>query len=53
MTFTFTPAENGFMRLDDSERLLHAIFPNYPSLKPCYPAPTLQPIAQTSADASN
>lgn len=62
MTFTFIPTQAGFMRLEDSEKLLRAIFPNYPSLEPryptpvlepCYPAPDLEPTAQGSADRSN
>jgi hypothetical protein len=50
---TFIPTQTGFMRLEDSEKLLRAIFPNYPSLDPCHPAPRLDPIAQYSADRSN
>jgi hypothetical protein len=50
---TFIPTQTGFMRLEDSERLLRAIFPNSPSLDPCHPAPHLEPIAQASADRSN
>jgi hypothetical protein len=42
-----------FMSLEDSEKLLRAIFPNYPSLDPRYPAPALEPISQGSADRSN
>jgi hypothetical protein len=49
---TFIPTQSGFMRLD-SEKLLRAIFPNYPSLEPRYPAPALEPISQDSADRSN
>jgi len=52
MTFKFSPTQSGFMRLQDSERLLHAIFPNWPSLKPCRPAPSLEPVAPGSADRS-
>jgi len=50
---TFIPTQNGFMRLEDSEKLLRAIFPNYPSLEPCHPAPSLEPMAQGSANCSN
>ena len=50
---TFIPTQSGFMRLEDSEKLLRAIFPNYPSLEPRYPAPALKPISQGSADRSN
>ena len=47
---TFIPTQTGFMRLEDSEKLLRAIFPNYPSLEPRYPAPRLEPIRQGSKD---
>jgi len=43
---TFRPTQNGFMRLEDSEKLLRAIFPNYPSLEPCHSTPRLEPIPQ-------
>ena len=49
---TFIPTQTGFMRLEDSEKLLRAIFPNYPSLSPCHPAPGLEPADQGSADRS-
>jgi hypothetical protein len=51
-SFKYIPTERGFMRLEDSKKLLRAIFPNYPSLSPCHPAPRLEPIAQSSADWS-
>jgi hypothetical protein len=50
---TYIPTKTGFMRLEDSEKLLRAIFPNYPNLEPRYPAPALEPIPQASADRSN
>ena len=50
---TFIPTQNGFMRLEDSEKLLRAIFPNYPELEPRYPAPSLEAIAQSGADRGN
>jgi hypothetical protein len=50
---TFIPTQNGFMRLEDSEKLLGAIFPNYPRLEPCCPAPRLEPTDQGSAEWSN
>ena len=50
---TFMPTQSGFMRLEDSEKLLRAIFPKYPSLEPRYAAPRLEPIPQRSADRSN
>ena len=45
---TFIPTQTGFMRLEDSERLLRAIFPNYPSLEPCHSAPRLEPFPQAA-----
>ena len=50
---TFIPTQHGFMRLEDSEKLLRAIFPNYPSLELRYPAPALEPIAQSREGRSN
>jgi len=50
---TFLPTETGFMRLQDSETLLRAIFPNYPSLVPCHSAPRLEPIPQGGKDYWN
>ncbi|HST11035.1 MAG TPA: hypothetical protein VLL05_11715 [Terriglobales bacterium] len=50
---TFIPTQTGFMRLEDSEKLLRIIFPNYPDLEPRYPAPALEAIAKSSADGSN
>ena len=47
---TFLPTQTGFMRLQDSEQLLRAIFPNYPSLAPCHSVPHLEPILQSSKD---
>jgi hypothetical protein len=49
----YIPTQTGFMRLEDSEKLLRAIFPNYPNLKPCYSAPTLETISQFDAGRSN
>ena len=49
---TFVPTQSGFMRLEDSEKLLRTIFPKYPDLKPCFPAPFLEPIGQGSTDRS-
>jgi len=49
----FIPTQSGFMRLKDSEKLLRAIFPNYPSLEPCHSAPRLEPISQGSKDNWN
>jgi len=39
---TFVPTQTGFMRLEDSEKLLPATFPNYPSLEPCHSTPRLE-----------
>jgi len=50
---TYTPAKNGFMYVEDSAKLLRTIFPNYPALIPCHPAPPLDPIAQSSTDRGN
>jgi hypothetical protein len=50
---TYIPTQTGFMRLEDSEKLLRAIFPNYPSLEPRHSAPPLEPIPQGSADRSS
>lgn len=47
---TFIPTQTGFMRLEDSASLLQAIFPNYPNLEPCYPAPPLEAIVESGAD---
>ena len=51
MTFILT--QSGFMRLEDSEKLLQLIFPNYPILEPCHPGPCLKPADRGSADRSN
>ena len=50
---TYIPTQSGFMNLEDSAKLLHAIFPNYPSLEPRYPSPRLEPVTQDKADRSN
>jgi hypothetical protein len=41
---TYIPTQSGFMNLEDSEKLLRAIFPNYPTLEPCHRPPSLEPI---------
>ena len=48
---TYVPNSVGMVRIADSSRILRAIFPNYPELKPCHPAPTLEPIAQSPVNA--
>ena len=50
---TFIPTQSGFMRLEDSEKLLRLIFPNYPNLEPCHPGPCLEPADRATADRSN
>jgi hypothetical protein len=50
---TFIPTQTGFMRLEDSEKLLRLIFPNYPKLEPCHSAPRLEPISQDSKEYLN
>jgi len=50
---TYIPTKAGFMRLEDSEKLLHATFPNYPALEPCCPPPRLEPTDEDSTDRSN
>jgi hypothetical protein len=50
---TYIPTQTDFMRLEDSEKLLRAIFPNYPSLEPCHSAPRLEPIPQGSKEYRN
>jgi hypothetical protein len=52
MTFTYIPTQSGFMRLEDSKKLLRAIFPNWPNLEPCRPAPHVERVA-ASAGRSN
>ena len=41
---TYIPNNAGMVSVEDSGRILRAIFPNYPDLTPCYPAPTLEPV---------
>ena len=50
---TYTPTQNGYMNLEDSQKLLALIFPNYPSLEPCCSAPRLKPSDQGSTDRRN
>jgi hypothetical protein len=50
---TYIPTQTGFMNLKDSEKLLRTIFPNYPNLEPCFPAPALEPIRPASGERSN
>jgi hypothetical protein len=50
---TFIPTQTGYMRLEDSKKLLRAIFPNYPGLVPCHSVPRLEPIPQDSKNYWN
>ncbi len=45
---TYIPTQTGFMNLEDSEKLLHAIFPKYPSLEPCHRPPSLEAIIEAA-----
>jgi len=47
---TYVPTNNGMVSIEDSRRILRAIFPNYPDLKPCNPVPTLEPIAPSAVE---
>jgi len=42
---TYIPNQVGMVSIEDAHRILRAIFPDYPDLKPCNPAPILEPIA--------
>jgi hypothetical protein len=42
---TYIPSNSGLVSIEDSRRILRAIFPNYPELSPCNPAPPLEPVA--------
>jgi len=48
----YIATQTGFMRLEDSAKLLRAIFPNYPSLQPCHAAPRLEPQKSSQSTAS-
>jgi len=48
---TYIPNNAGMVSVEDSHRILRAIFPNYPDLTPCYPAPTLEPVAPSPVTA--
>lgn len=49
---TYIPTQTGLMNLENSEKLLRAIFPKYPSLEPRYPAPALEPVFPVRAERS-
>jgi hypothetical protein len=42
---TYIPTEAGCMRLQDSARLLRAVYPSYPELLLCNPVPALELLA--------
>ena len=42
---TYIPNLVGMLSIEDSRRILRAIFQNYPEVKACNPAPRLGPIA--------
>jgi len=44
---TYIPNNVGMVSIEDSRRILRAIFPNYPELQPRYTAPSLEPIASS------
>lgn len=50
---TYIPKHVGMVSIEDSRRILRAIFPNYPELTPCCSAPILEPIALSSEDAAS
>ena len=52
-SMTYTPTPGGFMKLEDSEKLLRTIFPNYPNLQPCHSAPTLEAVSQGNAESGD
>jgi len=49
---TYIPNYVGMVSTEDSRRILRAIFPNYPELKPCNPGPALEPIAPSPEKAT-
>ena len=50
---TYIPTQSGWMRVEDSARLLRAIFPEYPNLEPCHRTPTLEPILKNIAQGDS
>jgi hypothetical protein len=50
---TLISTQTGFIRREDSDKLLRAIFPNYPSLEPCHSAPGLETIPPDSKESLN
>ncbi len=49
-TMTYIPNNVGMISIEDSRRILRAIFPSYPELKPCNPAPSLEPVAPSTVN---
>ena len=49
---TYIPNYAGWVTTKDARRILGAIFPNYPELKPCNPVPSLEPIALSPEKAT-
>jgi len=45
---TYSPTQTGFMRLEDSEKLLRRIFPNYPTWNRAIPRPVWNRLAKTA-----
>lgn len=50
---TYTPNNVGMVSIEDSRRILRAVFPNYPELSPCNPVPSLEPVAPGSAGSAH
>jgi len=44
---TYIPNHVGMVSIEDARRILRAIFPDYPELTPCRPAPTLEPVTMS------
>jgi hypothetical protein len=47
---TYIPSDTGMVSIQDGHRILQAIFPNYPELRPCNPTPNLEPMALSRED---
>lgn len=50
---TYTANKVGMVSVEDARRILRAIFPNYPELRPCNAVPTLEPIAPSPVKTPN
>jgi hypothetical protein len=42
---TYIPNPAGLVSIEDAQRIMRAIFPNYPDLRPCNPVPILEAAA--------